>query len=56
MKESDNMIYIDDIITDENFREWIVESYIINYDDVTGYVCKNIKSNEYKIFEEVNKY
>ncbi|WP_154568082.1 hypothetical protein [Clostridium botulinum] len=53
MKESDNMIYIDDIITDGNFKEWIVESYIIDYDNVTGYVCRNIKSNEYKIFEEV---
>lgn len=47
------MICIDDIITDDNFQEWIVESYIINYDDVTGYVCRNIKSNEYQIFEEV---
>lgn len=28
------MICIDDIITDEDFQEWIVESYIINYDDV----------------------
>ncbi|MBY6985132.1 hypothetical protein [Clostridium sp. RO3] len=53
MKERDNMICIDDIITYENSQEWIIESYIIDSDNVTGYVCRNIRNNEYKIFEEI---
>lgn len=30
-------------------EKWIVESEVIDVDDVIGYVCRNIETNKYKI-------
>ncbi|MBY6805157.1 hypothetical protein HYH33_16705 [Clostridium botulinum] len=31
--------------------KWIIESEIIDVDNVTGYVCRNIETDEYKIID-----
>ncbi len=41
------MYYIGQIIK----GKWIIENYIIDIDDITGYVCKNIETEEYKIID-----
>lgn len=33
-------------------NEWLIESYLIDVDDITGYICKNTKTGEYKIIDD----